>query len=323
MVRAAARRAWTPAPIGLSLRRVLRHRRRRRHRRAGAARRRRRRRGRRLHDAHPPRDGRGPRRRSTRRSPPRGAATCRWSSRITSAPGRSNWGRTVQTLAHIDAARARPADRPRLLSVHRRLDRAAQRPGRRHHRRPRHVVDAASGDGGAHARRHRRRVGLHAEGSVRAAAAGRRLLLPDARGRRAARPALPGDDDRLRRPAARPASASAPVGNVSARARPLQPRPRPVPARDRGAQDDRPVGAPVPPRRPRRDPRRRLRRRRRVRCGDDRRHRDVRAAEGARRRHRLRAGERPGRLSARRRRAGKKRSIPGSGGRAQNRSSTR
>ena len=52
-----------------------------------------------------------------------------------------------------------------------------------------HLVDAAPGDGGAHAGRHRRRMGLHAAGSVRAAAARRRLLFPDARGRRAARAA--------------------------------------------------------------------------------------------------------------------------------------
>ena len=90
-------------------------------------------------------------------------------------------------------------------------------------------------------------------------------------------------------------------GNLSARPRPLQPRPRPVPAGDRGAQDDRPVGAPVPARRPRRDPRRRLRRPRRVRRGDDQRYRHVRAAEGAGRGRGLRAGERQGRLSRRRR----------------------
>ena len=76
--------------------------------------------------------------------------------------GPRNWGRTVQTLAHIDAARRGPADRARLLSVHRRLDGAAQRPGRRHHRHPHHLVDAASGDGGAHARQHRRTNGAAA-----------------------------------------------------------------------------------------------------------------------------------------------------------------
>ena len=163
---------------------------------------------------------------------------CRSSSRITSAPARSNWGRTVQTLAHIDAARATQPIGLDAYPYVAGLDRAAHGPGRRHHRHRRHLVGAASGDGGAAPGRHRRRVELHAAGSLRAAAARRRLLLPDARGRRAARAALSGDDDRLGRPAARSASASASVGNVSARARPLQPRSRPLPARDRRAQDD-------------------------------------------------------------------------------------
>ena len=62
--------------------------------------------------------------------------------------GPRNWGRTVQTLAHIDAVRARAADRARHVPVHRRLDGAAQGNGRRHHRHHGHVVDAASADGG-------------------------------------------------------------------------------------------------------------------------------------------------------------------------------
>ena len=206
-----------------------------------------RRRGRRhLHDAHPRRAWTRSSTRSTRRSQPArrgGVPVVDLASQVRGAA--ATGAAPCETLAaHRRRARA-AADRARRLSVRRRLDRAAQGHGRRHHRRPRHLVDAASGDGGAHAGRHRARVGLHAAGGLRAAAARRRVLFPDARGRRAARARASGDDDRLGRPAARPASASAAVGNVSPRARPLQPRPRPVSARDRRAQDDGPVGAPV------------------------------------------------------------------------------
>ena len=75
------------------------------------------------------------------------------------------------------------------------------------------------------------------------AAAGRRGVLPDERGGRAARARLRADDDRLGRPAARRPSAPAPVGNLPARARPLCARRGAVHARAGGAQDDRPVGA--------------------------------------------------------------------------------
>ena len=61
-----------------------------------------------------------------------------------------------------------------------------------------------------------------------------------------ARAALSAHDDRLGRPAARRSSASAALGHVSARARPLFARARPVPARDGDPQDDRPVGEDVP-----------------------------------------------------------------------------
>ena len=97
------------------------------------------------------------------------------------------------------------------------LHRPACRPDRRDHRRCRHVIGAASGNGGAAPGRYRCRVELHAARSLRTAAARRRLLLPDARGRCAARAALPGHDDRLGRPAARSSSPSPPVGNLSSR----------------------------------------------------------------------------------------------------------
>ena len=238
MVRAAARGAGRrrDRPV---LGRVLRHRRRRRHRRAGAARR---------------------HRRATRAASTRRTSATRWTQVLDSLDeafadraARQRAGRHLASQvrrarqlgphradagAHRRRARA-AADRPRLptrtsparpccAATWSTASSTSSSPGRRRIPRWRR----ASG-------RHRRRVGLHAAGGLRAAAARRRLLLPDARGRRAARAALSGDDDRLRRPAARPASASAPVGHVSARARPLQPRPRPLPARDRRAQDDR------------------------------------------------------------------------------------
>ena len=184
--------------------------------------------------------------RSTRLSRPPGAASVALVVSHHKCAGPRNWGRTVRNAGPHRRRAPGPVDRAGLLSVHRRLDGAAQRNGRRHHRHPHHLVDAAPGNGGAHARQHRPRMGLQPGGSVRASAARRRLLLPDARGRCAARPAVSGDHDRLRRPAARPASASASVGDVSPRARALQPRPRLVSAGSRGPQDDGPVGAPVP-----------------------------------------------------------------------------
>ena len=109
--RAAARRHGRRCDRA-ELRRVLRDRRRRRHRRAGAARRRRRRRGRRLHDAHPRRDGQGPRlaRRGVRR--PRGAAGVPVVDLASQVRRAAQLGpHACRRCAHIDAARARAADR--------------------------------------------------------------------------------------------------------------------------------------------------------------------------------------------------------------------
>jgi N-acyl-D-aspartate/D-glutamate deacylase len=104
--------------------------------------------------------------------------------------GPRNWGRTVETLAHIDAARrASRSARTAIRTSPARRCCAAN--GRRHHRHPHHLVDAAPGNGGADARQHRRGMGLQPGGSLRAPAARRRVLLPDARGRRPARPAHP------------------------------------------------------------------------------------------------------------------------------------
>ena len=98
-----------------------------------------------------------------------------------------------------------------------------------------------------HAGRHRARLEMHAAGGMQPPAARRCDLLPDARGRRPARAEVRSDDDRLRRPAARPASASAAVGHVPARARALRARPAAVPARGSRAPDDGAVRAAVQP----------------------------------------------------------------------------
>ena len=82
-------------------------------------------------------------------------------------------------------------------------------------------------------------------------AARQRDLLPDGRARRAAHPGLRRNHDRLRRHPGGREAASAPVGHLPARARPLQPRRGPVPAGNRGVEDDRPHGEELRPRRAR------------------------------------------------------------------------
>ena len=129
--------------------------------------------------------------------------------------GPRNWGRTVETLAHIDAARR---DQPIGLDSYPYI--AGSTVLRKQMvdgiidimvtwSTPHPEMAARTLAGIAH------EWGCTPAGSVREAAARRRLLLPDARGRRAARAQVSGDHDRLRRPAARPASASAAVGNIS------------------------------------------------------------------------------------------------------------
>ena len=135
--------------------------------------------------------------------------------------GPANWGRTQETLPLIDRLAAAPGHRDGRVPVRGRLHRAARGSGRRHHRRAGELVGAAPGDDGPPARRDRAGVGRDATRGVHAPEARRRLLLPDARGRRAARARAPAQHDRLRRPAARQAPASALVGRVPARARPL------------------------------------------------------------------------------------------------------
>ena len=139
---------------------------------------------------------------STRPSRPRGAALPVVISHHKCA-GPATGAAPCETLALIDAAREAPADRARRLPLHRRLDRAARADlvdgiidimvtwSEPHpEMAARDLADIARG------------VGLHQQEACDAAAARRRLLFPDARGRRAARAALSRDDDRLRRAAA-------------------------------------------------------------------------------------------------------------------------
>ena len=112
--------------------------------------------------------------------------------------GPRNWGRTVQTLAHIDAARTQ---QPIALDMYPYIAGST-------------VLRKQMVDGvidimvtwstphpemaGRMLARHCGRMGLHAAGGVREAAARRRMLLPDARGRRAAGAQVSGHHDRLR-----------------------------------------------------------------------------------------------------------------------------
>ena len=105
-------------------------------------------------------------------------------------------------------------------------------------------------------------------------------------------------------------SASTPVGNVSPRARPLQPRSRTLPARDRRAQDDRAERASIQPAAARRAARRLVCGCVRVRSGNRARRRHVRAASGDLPRHRPCAGQRRDHPSARARGRGSRGAIP-------------
>jgi hypothetical protein len=105
--------------------------------------------------------------------------------------GPRNWGRTVETLAHIDAARREQAigldcypyiaGSTVLRSEWSTASSTSSSPGRRRTRRWRRARSPASPTSGAAARC-----------KLRASATRRRLLLPDARGRRPARAPVPG-----------------------------------------------------------------------------------------------------------------------------------
>ena len=114
---------------------------------------------------------------------------------------------------------------PRLLSVHRVVDGAAQGRRRAGAARAGRVVEGAARGGRPLSRRARAPSGgSTVDAHDRRAAARRRDLLLDGRGRRRAHPRASRDDDRLRRPAARRVPAPAAVGRVPARARALRPR---------------------------------------------------------------------------------------------------
>ena len=109
----------------------------------------------------------------------------------------------------------------------------------------RHLVEDAAGVRRPDARRHRGQAQMQRGGRREAAPAGRRDLFHDERGRRAARAVLSAHHDRLRWPAARPTSASAAVGHLPARARPLRARRQAVCARGGGAPHDRATGGAI------------------------------------------------------------------------------
>ena len=170
-------------------------------------------------------------RRRSRRPPRRHPAS---SSRTTNAPGTPNWGTHEQTLPIIEAASKQQAVSPRRLSLHRRLDQPPRRPGHRRVPHHDHLVDAASRDGRPRprptsppelGRRHRtRRRG----GSIRPARSTSRWTRRTCE--RVLRfPLTMIGSDGLPHDAA---PASAPLGHVPARARPLR--------RDSGSSRSRP-----------------------------------------------------------------------------------
>ena len=167
----------------------------------------------------------------------------------------------AETLKLIDEARKTPEARPRRLSLRRGFDHARPAPPFAREQDHRHLVEELVRN--SPARRSMRSRSSSAATSSEAAsriAAGRRHLLHDERGRRPPRAVLSAHHDRLRRPAARRASASAAVGHVSARARTLRARRQAVPAGRGGAADDRAAGRAVRAQGPRQPACRRLRR---------------------------------------------------------------
>ena len=218
-------------------------------------------------------------------------------SRITSAPGPHNWGRTVQTLAHIDAARAR---QPIGLDAYPYIAgstvlRTDLVDG---------IIDVIVTWSKPHPEMAARHLAdIAAEWGCTQQEACERLQ--------------PGGacyfqmrEDDVQRVLHYPATM------IGSDGLPHDQHPHPrlwgtfprvlghysrdlglFPLEDGGAQDDGAFGATVPARRARRDPRRRVRRHRRVRRRDDRRYRHLREAEGAREGRGVRGGEREGRVS--------------------------
>ncbi len=162
------------------------------------------------------------------------------------ASGTPNHGLVEDTLKLIDEARKR---QKLGLDVYPYVAASTMLDPRRHSARQqdhRHLVEGAAGIRRTDARRHRRASSAATSRRCREqAAAGRRDLFHDERGRRAPRAVLSAHHDRLRRTAARRASASAAVGHLPARARALRARREAVPARGGGAADDRAAGGAV------------------------------------------------------------------------------
>ena len=206
--------------------------------------------------------------------------------------GRENWGRSGEVLDALEqAGRTHPVGCD-CLSVHRRLVHARPEAGDRRDRDHDHLVRAASRGRRSLAEGDRARVGRVAARRRAPAAARRRDLSLDVGGRRAAHPPSSGHGDRLRRPAERSEPASAPLGRLPARARPLRARRAALPARGGGAQDDRPAGAEVRAVEARPRARGLRRRPRAVRRGDGARRRDVHRSAAARRGDLCGVGER-------------------------------
>ena len=196
-----------------------------------------------------------------------------------------NYGRSVETLPRIDAAAPRQQRRFRRLSLCRRLDRAdaangcaptcrCRSPGR---------CRIPNSPAGCWTTSRRNGASTPREAAERLLPAGAIFFQMDEQDVQrimAHRLAMIGSDG-LPHDAY---PASAPVGDLPARARPLRARSRPVQHGSGGAQDDRPHRRGVRPGGSRRDPRRRLRRPRAVRSGDRARRLDVRGADQDRRR---------------------------------------
>lgn len=153
------------------------------------------------------------------------------------------------------------------------------------------MVDAASGNGGQADPRGCGRMEREPARSRKAPATGGRRVSQHVGGRRAAHPVASRDDGRLRWPAERSAAASALVGCVSARARPLCARHGADRAGRGRAQDDESLGAAFRAHGARRSEGGLSRRSRGVRSRARARCRDVREARAGGRWHRRGLGE--------------------------------
>ena len=241
--------------------------------------------GRRLHRPHarrgrPHPEGDG---RDLRDRPPRRRRDHRLASQVL---GPQQFRPHEGDAAQVHRGDEEAADRLRRLSLHRRLDDPAHRHAGARRQGADHLVGQGAGHERPRPRRHRQGDGLLDEGGRRPHAAGRRHLLHDGREGRAGGDEPSRRDDRLGRHSVRRPSASAPVGHLPARARPLLARPQALPAGGRGAPHDVVLGAALPSHRARPDQAGLLRRHLRVRSGDGDRHRDLREADDAGRRHR-------------------------------------